>query len=247
MAALRRPGRGVPGRGAGSRPSAPRAVRERSRLAAAGPGRVARRPLPPTPAPTRPLPERRLPAVSTARVAVLLLVLAGLALSAVLPVRTYLEQRSQISALQRQVEQEQAGVASLQVTAAQWQDPAFVSAQARARLRLVAPGETGYIVTDSGPSAAPTATPTAAVPSAAVPSTGVPTSAATPGGALVRGVVPTTAATGVATPAPTVTAPVAGTPVPTAPVGTGADGVARLGSPSPWWSHGATPAPSANR
>ncbi len=160
--------------------------------------------------------------MSTARVAVLLLVLAGLALSAVLPLRTYLEQRSQISALEREVEEERAGVASLEVTAAQWQDPVFVSAQARARLRLVAPGETGYIVTDSGPAPATAPPSTPAVPS-------------TPATAPTRTVAPST-------PGAAPTTPPDG-PAPTAPVGTSADGLTRLGSPSPWWSPSPAPTP----
>ncbi len=149
--------------------------------------------------------------VSTARVGILLLVLAGLVLSAVLPVRTYLEQRSQISALERGVADERSAVAALQVTAAHWQDPAFVSAQARERLRLVAPGETGYIVTDSG--AASSATPAPAAP---------PTATAGPARPTVSG-------------SPTVPAR------PTVPVVRGGEATARLGSAAPWWTPHPTP------
>lgn len=185
--------------------------------------------------------------VSTGRVAVVLLVLAGLTFSAALPIRTYLRQRAQISALEHQVRQERAGVAQLETSAAQWQDPVFVAAQARARLGLVAPGETGYIVTDSGPTPAPATTPAAvATPavSGAPAAGGPPTVAvlpprrvpAAPLGPPAVSRVPATGPTAPADPAVTVTVTV-----------TGADGLASLGAASPWWSPAPSPGPSTTR
>ena len=126
--------------------------------------------------------------VSRPRLAVLGLVLAGLALSAVIPLRTYLEQRSQIGALHQQIASDTSTVAQLQLTAARWQDPAFVRAQARLRLHLIAPGDTGYIVTDSGPgspSPGPVAPSVSVAPTVSAASTdaapGDPTSPPAPG------------------------------------------------------------------
>ena len=175
--------------------------------------------------------------VSTGRVAVVLLVLAGLAFSAALPVRTYLRQRSQISALEQQVRQERAGVAQLESSAAQWQDPAFVSAQARERLGLVAPGETGYIVTDSAPAAAAPGTPAPTVEAAVPAVSGAPL----PGVSTPLPVLPPRRVPAVpigpvvGSPAPTATAPADATVAVS-----GADGLASLGAAAPWWS----PSPS---
>ncbi|UPO77551.1 septum formation initiator family protein [Arthrobacter sp. Helios] len=61
-------------------------------------------------------------------------------------VRTYLQQRSEIAALQADiVEAEQTG-AQLQETLNRWEDPAYIKAQARERIFLVMPGETRYLV-----------------------------------------------------------------------------------------------------
>lgn len=186
----------------------------------------------------------RPPVVSTGRVAVLLLVLAGLAFSAALPVRTYLRQRSQISALEQQVRQERAGVAQLETSAAQWQDPVFVSAQARERLGLVAPGETGYIVTDSAQTAA-----------ASTPAPGVlPAVSAAPGAGGTSGVpvlpprrvppAPVGPPALFRAPATGPTAPAAATATITV---TGTDGLAALAAASPWWSARPSPEPTTAR
>ncbi|WP_225219688.1 FtsB family cell division protein [Arthrobacter gallicola] len=61
-------------------------------------------------------------------------------------VRTYLQQRSEIAALQAEiVHAEQAGE-ELQETLNRWEDPAYIKAQARERIFLVMPGETRYLV-----------------------------------------------------------------------------------------------------
>jgi cell division protein FtsB len=93
---------------------------------------------------------------------VLGLVLAGLALSLALPVREYVRQRSDISALQTEAAQRQARVAELQHRLQQWQDPAYVATQARSRLQYVMPGEVGYVVLDPKEAPAPAAIDTTA-------------------------------------------------------------------------------------
>lgn len=169
--------------------------------------------------------------VSRGRIAVLGLVLAGLALSAVLPLRTYLEQRSQIAALHEQIASDTSAVAQLQLTAARWQDPAFVRAQARQRLHLIAPGETGYIVTDSGtlsPSPGPVAPSVSTAPRDAV--AGGPTSPP---------------AAGTSTPPPAYRPGLAGTGAAnTGPAHTGAGGLADLGSANPLWDSGVLSPPT---
>jgi cell division protein FtsB len=82
----------------------------------------------------------------TSRAVVLVLVLAALVMTLAMPVREYLQQRSALGALERQLEVGQARVDDLRAQKQQWQDPAFVEAQARARLHYVYPGEVGYVV-----------------------------------------------------------------------------------------------------
>ena len=82
----------------------------------------------------------------TSRAVVLVLVLAALVTTLAMPVREYLQQRETLGALQQQLEDGQARVDALQSQVKQWQDPAYVEAQARARLHYVYPGEIGYVV-----------------------------------------------------------------------------------------------------
>jgi hypothetical protein len=72
-------------------------------------------------------------------------------------VRPWVNQRSQISQGQDQVRALQQQVDELTAQRERWNDPAFVRAQARARLLVVMPGETGYVVLDddAAPAAAP--------------------------------------------------------------------------------------------
>jgi cell division protein FtsB len=82
----------------------------------------------------------------TARAAVLGLVVCGLVVSAALPLREYLSQRGRIASSQAKNAQQQARVGALEQQLRQWQDPAFVKAQARERLHFVMPGEYAYVV-----------------------------------------------------------------------------------------------------
>ena len=111
--------------------------------------------------------------VSTWRVVVVLAVLTGLVMSWVYPVRTYLRQRASMETTAQQVVADRAAVAELEQTNARWQDPAFIREQARERLGLVAPGETGYIVIDGTPGPAATASPNPA-PTVSGPQPGRP-------------------------------------------------------------------------
>lgn len=61
-------------------------------------------------------------------------------------VRVYIEQRAEISALQDDIRNKQAEQQSLQTQVTRWSDPAFVRQQARDRINMVMPGETGYWV-----------------------------------------------------------------------------------------------------
>jgi cell division protein FtsB len=82
----------------------------------------------------------------TSRAVVLVLVLAALVTTLAMPLREYLQQRSALAALQEQLASDQARVDTLRNQVKQWQDPAYVEAQARARLHYVYPGEIGYVV-----------------------------------------------------------------------------------------------------
>lgn len=99
---------------------------------------------------------RRRPALGggpiTGRAAVLVVVVASLLVSLALPVREYVEQRGEIAALQSEKERREARVAELQERLRRWDDPAYVSTQARQRLQFVLPGEVGYVVLDPEPS-----------------------------------------------------------------------------------------------
>ncbi|NKX50336.1 septum formation initiator family protein [Arthrobacter deserti] len=62
-------------------------------------------------------------------------------------VRVFIEQRSAISKLQAEIEQEQATQDELKKEIARWDDPEYIKQQARDRIFYVMPGETRYMVT----------------------------------------------------------------------------------------------------
>ena len=82
-------------------------------------------------------------------------------------VRPWLAQRSQLDQGRAEVQQLQQQVAALKVERDRWDDPAYVRAQARARLRMVMPGDVAYVRLDPKRSAAPAQDPRSA--EAAVP------------------------------------------------------------------------------
>lgn len=87
--------------------------------------------------------------VHTGRVVALIVVLAALAVTLAIPVRAWLTQRAEIAALEADVAAAETRVAELQKELEDWNDPAFVIAQARSRLHFVFPGEVGYVVLGS--------------------------------------------------------------------------------------------------
>jgi cell division protein FtsB len=89
---------------------------------------------------------RRAPGGLTGRAAVLGLVVCALVLSLAYPAKEFLAQRGEIGRLQQQQREATARVAALEERQRQLADPAYVRAQARARLHYVLPGETVYVV-----------------------------------------------------------------------------------------------------
>ncbi|MFE5283842.1 septum formation initiator family protein [Nocardia sp. NPDC056611] len=90
--------------------------------------------------------ERKILGLSTGRAVLLAAVLAGLALTLAVPLRTYFTQRTDAAELATQHRQLEEDVSVLRDRRAQQQDPNYIKAEARDRLRLVMPGDTPYIV-----------------------------------------------------------------------------------------------------
>ena len=78
--------------------------------------------------------------------AVLLLIVAALVVLAP-GLKTYVQQRQQLSQLQAEVDRARGAVQSLKGQVARWNDPAYIDAQARGRLFYVFPNEQSYLVT----------------------------------------------------------------------------------------------------
>lgn len=79
-----------------------------------------------------------------------LLAITLIALVALVPtVNGYVMQQQRLSNLRDQVAEQEREVEGLEAEVARWQDPTFVSAQARERLLFAYPGETQYRLTDS--------------------------------------------------------------------------------------------------
>lgn len=80
-----------------------------------------------------------------------MLVLAVLGVSYASSTRAWLEQRSEINALNAEIAERRADVADLQQAKRRWHDPAYIEAQARLRFGWVLPGEIGYrVIGDDG-------------------------------------------------------------------------------------------------
>jgi cell division protein FtsB len=73
-----------------------------------------------------------------------LIVAALLVLAA--PLKTLIEQRQQIAALQASLEDAQNSVDELNEQVARWSDPAYIQAQARERLYYILPGDVSYLI-----------------------------------------------------------------------------------------------------
>jgi cell division protein FtsB len=91
---------------------------------------------------------------STRRAAILALVVCALALTVAVPLRNYLTQRQELSALQAKQHQLAGEVDELTRRRDQLSDPAQVQAEARDRLGYVRPGEVPYVVQLPGDAAA---------------------------------------------------------------------------------------------
>ena len=74
------------------------------------------------------------------------IVLFVVAITLAPPIQNYFTQRAQINALKTQISDNQAMLDKAADELAQWDDPEFVTSQARARLHFVFPGERQYIV-----------------------------------------------------------------------------------------------------
>jgi len=79
---------------------------------------------------------------------VLALVVAVLAVSYAYPLRAWYDQHRERSALEAEAARLEAEVAEMETQLRLWDDPAYVRAQARARLGYVLPGDVGYVVVD---------------------------------------------------------------------------------------------------
>ena len=73
------------------------------------------------------------------------------------PVRLYLAQEAQIQDLQTSQALQRARITNLAAQSAEWNDPAYIKAQARARFFMVPPGTKTFVVQAAPP---PTVAPT---------------------------------------------------------------------------------------
>ncbi len=74
------------------------------------------------------------------------LALCAVALSVAYPVRNYLSQRAQETAVVAQQHELEQQIVDLQARKAALQDPAYIKAEAKRRLQYVSPGDTVYVV-----------------------------------------------------------------------------------------------------
>lgn len=84
------------------------------------------------------------------------LLVLGLAMAAVTValapnIHTFLEQRAEISTLKQDIAVQSAQQSAFQSELARWDDPAYVQQQARDRVSMLMPGETGYWVYGASP------------------------------------------------------------------------------------------------
>ncbi|WP_082499197.1 MULTISPECIES: FtsB family cell division protein [unclassified Rathayibacter] len=63
-------------------------------------------------------------------------------------IKNFVEQRAEISELQRSVDAAKTQSQNLDEERSRWSDPAYIRAQARERLYFVMPGEVSYLVLD---------------------------------------------------------------------------------------------------
>ena len=92
---------------------------------------------------------RRLLSSLTTRAIALAVVLLILTISYASSLRIYFAQREEIASARASIAEREQRIAVLQGELARWSDPAYVKAEARARLGWVMPGEIGYKVVDA--------------------------------------------------------------------------------------------------
>jgi cell division protein FtsB len=104
--------------------------------------------------PTRPRsrPNRRRPRL-TSRAAVLAVVICAVTLSLAYPVREYIAQRRQISALGAQQQSLTAQLGRLRAEQRQLNDPAYIEQLAQDQLHLCMPRQTCYVIINGKPAA----------------------------------------------------------------------------------------------
>ena len=90
--------------------------------------------------------QRAVRANLTARALALVVVVLVLTISYATSLRIYFSQAHEIASTKAQIAQSQAAIDDLQGQLARWDDPAYVTAQARERLGWLVAGETGYTV-----------------------------------------------------------------------------------------------------
>lgn len=93
-----------------------------------------------------PVPRAQRAMTVTWRLAVLLVVIAGIAVVLANSLRVYFAQAGELSELRQQIAAEQDRIADLEDKLNRWEDPDYVKAIARVRLGWVLPGEVGYHV-----------------------------------------------------------------------------------------------------
>ena len=91
-----------------------------------------------------------------AALGVLVILMAILAI----PFKEWISQRARIADLEAQLAWHDQRTQELRAALDRWDDPAYVEAQARARLHFVHPGEVGYVVLAEDEAAAPDTTST---------------------------------------------------------------------------------------
>ncbi|MDQ6752686.1 MAG: septum formation initiator family protein [Actinomycetota bacterium] len=129
-AGARRRGTGVRGAGAG-----PQSAPQSGAKTAGARGAAAQPEL-------RPIPAKAF----SGRLLALAVVLLTITLLLAPSVRTFLQQRSEITALQQDIEAKKQQQTGLNTELSRWDDPAYVKQQARDRVNMMMPGETGYWV-----------------------------------------------------------------------------------------------------
>jgi len=101
-------------------------------------------------------PERWLKNIRLSSFTIMMLALVVLGVVVLAPsLKLLIQQRNQIAALEKTVEEQKHHVSSLKNQVARWDDPAYIEAQARNRLLFVFPGEYSFLVIPQNGQAAP--------------------------------------------------------------------------------------------